>query len=210
MSTLKQPKKLSRTRRRTKIDRIITPEVAQLKKDLRAPRKAGSSPLKKMADMPPPMAKKKKKTGKVPYIIKDEFFFEAKRLGYRARSAFKLLELQERYNIIRPGMQVLDLASAPGSWLQVLAKHVGPTGLVAGVDIQRVEPLGYPNVHLFQGDVFVPAPIVEFLKGRGVTTLDCLTSDIAPSTTGQTGVDQYRSVELNLAIMDIADIFLKK
>lgn len=124
MSTLKQPKKLSRTRRRSKLDRPVVPVATKLKKDLRAPRKAGSSPLKRMADIPVAPVKKKKKTGKVPYIIKDEFFFEAKRLGYRARSAFKLLELQERFDIIRPGMQVLDLACAPGSWLQVLAKHV--------------------------------------------------------------------------------------
>ncbi len=124
MSTLKQPKKLSRTRRRSKLDRPVAPVATKLKKDLRAPRKAGSSPLKRMADIPVAPVKKKKKTGKVPYIIKDEFFFEAKRLGYRARSAFKLLELQERFDIIRPGMQVLDLACAPGSWLQVLAKHV--------------------------------------------------------------------------------------
>lgn len=152
----------------------------------------------------------KKKKGKTQYIVKDTFFFEAKRLGYRARSAFKLLEIQEQLHIIEPGMQVLDLASAPGSWLQVLAKTVGPTGRVIGVDLQKIEALGYPNVHLLVADVLVPAPIVEFLSSLDVEKVDLLTSDIAPSTTGHKWVDQYRSVELNLAILDIADIFLKK
>ncbi len=96
--------------------------------------------------------------------MRDEYFYEAKKLGYRARSAFKLLDIQEKYHIIKPGMQVLDIASAPGSWLQVLAKMVGPTGLVAGVDIQKIAGLGYQNVHVFQGDVFVTEPIIEFLK----------------------------------------------
>ena len=61
-------------------------------------------------------------------------------------------------------MKVFDIASAPGSWLQVLAKMVGPTGLVAGIDIQKIANLGYQNVHVFQGDVFVTEPIIEFLK----------------------------------------------
>lgn len=154
---------------------------------------------------------KKKKTNKhSPYIIKDTYFFEAKRLGYRARSAFKLLELQEQFNIIHPGMTVLDIASAPGSWLQVLAKTVGPSWRVVGIDIAKVKALGYPNVHIFQGNVLEVGPIVEFLKWLDISRVDCITSDIAPNTTGQTGVDQYRSVELNLAILDIADMFLRK
>lgn len=159
------PKKITRTRRRTKLDRILAGETPIKQKNIRTFRDAGASPLKKARDIPV-VTKKKKKTGKVPYIIKDEYFYEAKRLGYRARSAFKLLEIQEKYNIIKPGMRVLDIASAPGSWLQVLAKIVGPTGLVAGVDIQKIDKgFGYPNIHVFQGDVFVTEPIIEFLKG---------------------------------------------
>lgn len=164
MSTAKSaPKKLTRTRRRTKMDRILAGEAPLKQKNIRVARDAGSSPQKKAKDIVV-VAPKKKKTGKVPYIIKDEYFYEAKKLGYRARSAFKLLEIQEKYNILREGMRVLDIASAPGSWLQVIAKTVGPTGVVAGVDIQKIKSLGYPNVHLFQGDVFVPEPIIEFLK----------------------------------------------
>ncbi|EKD29344.1 MAG: hypothetical protein ACD_78C00439G0002 [uncultured bacterium (gcode 4)] len=253
MSTIKStPKKLTRTRRHTKLDKILAWEVPKKQKNIRTARDSGSAPQKKARDILAMTPKKKKKTGKPQYIVRDDYFYEAKRLGYRARSAFKLLDIQEKYNIIRTGMKVLDIASAPGSWLQVLAKMVGPTGIIAGVDIQKIEGLGYQNVHVFQGDVFVTEPIIEFLKGihdnketsqkrsnlneewvpkwgvqkkydewgtewwvqrtifSEVYKMDCITSDIAAHTTGQTGVDQYRSVELNLAILDIADIFLRK
>lgn len=69
------------------------------------------------------MSTKKKKTGQ--YIVKDEYFLKAKQLGYRARSAFKLLEIQERLTLIKPGMTVLDIASAPGSFLQVISRIIG-------------------------------------------------------------------------------------
>jgi len=209
MSTIKSPKKLTRTRRRTKLDKVLAGELPQKQKNIRVACDAGASPQKKAKDIPV-IIKKKQKTGKPQYIVRDDYFYEAKRLGYRARSAFKLLDIQEKYNIIRTGMKVLDIASAPGSWLQVLVKMVGPTGVVAGIDIQKIAGFGHQNIHVFQGDVFVTEPIIEFLKGHDIVQVDCITSDIAAHTTGQTGVDQYRSVELNLAILDIADIFLRK
>ena len=208
MSTTKAPKKLTRTRRRTKLDKILAGEIPQKQKNIRVARDAGASPQRKARDVE--VIVPKKKTGKPQYIVRDDYFYEAKRLGYRARSAFKLLDIQEKYQIIKPGMKVFDIASAPGSWLQVLVKMVVPTGVVAGVDIQKIEGFGHQNIHIFQGDVFVTEPIIEFLKWHGIVQVDCVTSDIAAHTTGQTGVDQYRSVELNLAILDIADIFLKK
>lgn len=164
MSTLKStPKKLTRTRHRTKMDRILAGEAPIKQKNIRMARDAGASPQRKAKDIVV-ATPKKKKTGKAQYIVRDDYFYEAKRLGYRARSAFKLLDIQEKYNIIKPGMKVLDIASAPGSWLQVLVKMVGPTGVVAGVDIQKIERFGHQNIHIFQGDVFVTEPIVEFLK----------------------------------------------
>lgn len=164
MSTKKStPRKLTRTRRRSKMDRILAGEAPVKQKNIRTTRDPGAAPKRKARDIVV-VAPKKKKTGKPQYIVRDEYFYEAKKLGYRARSAFKLLEIQEKYSVIREGMQVLDIASAPGSWLQVLAKTVGVTGIVAGVDIQKIAGLGYPNVHVFQGDVFVTEPIIEFLR----------------------------------------------
>jgi 23S rRNA (uridine2552-2'-O)-methyltransferase len=124
MSTLKtSPKKRTRTRRRTKLDKILSGVAPQKQKNIRVARQAGAPPKRRAQDIEP-IVKPKKKTGKPQYIVRDEYFYEAKRLGYRARSAFKLLEIQEKYQIIHPGMKVLDIASAPGSWLQVLVKMV--------------------------------------------------------------------------------------
>jgi 23S rRNA (uridine2552-2'-O)-methyltransferase len=142
--------------------------------------------------------------------VQDKYFHEAKRLGYRARSAFKLLEIEERYQIIKPGMKALDLASAPGSFLQVLCKKVGTEGFVVGVDIQKIVALGYPNVKTFQENVLEHDKIAACFATVGIEQFDLITSDIAPNTTGLTGVDQYRSIELNLSILEIGDRFLKK
>jgi 23S rRNA (uridine2552-2'-O)-methyltransferase len=143
------------------------------------------------------------------FIIKDRYFLEAKKQGYRARSAFKLLEVDAKFKLIKPGQTVLDIASAPGSFLQVIATGVGKSWKVFGVDIQKIDQLGYENVHLLQADIFDSPKIIAWLKDFWVTQVDLITSDIAPATTGQTGVDQYRSIELNLAILEVAEIFLK-
>lgn len=145
-----------------------------------------------------------------PYIIQDPYFKKAKELWYRARSAFKLLEIQDRYKIIQPKMKVLDVGAAPGSFLQVIAKIVGSTGMVVGIDIQKIDPnFGFPNIHLLQESVFEYDKIKEYIQTLWIEKFDCITSDIAPSTTGITGVDQYKSIELNLAILDVAREFLK-
>ena len=151
--------------------------------------------------------KKKKGTGQ--YIVQDKWFFEAKKLGYRARSAFKLIEIQDRYKIIEPGMKVLDVASAPGSFLQVISRIIGPEGLVAGVDLQQIKPFGQQNIRVLQGDIFDAEKIEQFCEKLGVHQFDVVTSDIAPNTTGLTGVDQYRSIELNIAIIEFAHRWLK-
>lgn len=151
--------------------------------------------------------KKKKGTGQ--YIVQDKWFFEAKKLGYRARSAFKLLEIQERFDLIKPGMKVLDIASAPGSFLQVISKIIGPEGLVAGVDLQAIAPFGQQNIRVLQGNIFDKEKIEAFCEKIGIEQFDVVTSDIAPNTTGLTGVDQYRSIELNIAILEFTHDWLK-
>ncbi len=146
-----------------------------------------------------------------PFIVQDPFYEKAKKLGYRARSAFKLLEIQDKFHLIQPKMNVLDIASAPGSFLQVIAKIVGPTGKVVGIDIQKIDPnFGFPNIYLLQESVFEFEKIRLYLDILGIGQFNLLTSDIAPSTTGMTGIDQYRSIELNLAILEVAEVFLKK
>ena len=146
-----------------------------------------------------------------PFIIQDQYFEKAKKMGYRARSAFKLLEIQEKFHIIKQDMNVLDVAAAPGSFLQVIAKIIWQKGKAVGIDIQKIDPnFWFPNIYLLQESVFEFEKIRTYLDSLGIGQFDLITSDIAPATTGMTGVDQYRSVELNLAILDVAKVFLKK
>ncbi|GAB0174950.1 MAG: 23S rRNA (uridine(2552)-2'-O)-methyltransferase RlmE [Candidatus Altimarinota bacterium] len=145
-----------------------------------------------------------------PFIVQDPYFDKAKKLGYRARSAFKLIEIDEKFHVIKPGMCVLDVASAPGSFIQVISKIVGEEGRVIGVDIQSIKSFGQKNISFLQASIFEYDKIRTFIQERGIEQFDLITSDIAPNTSGITGVDQYRSIELNIAILDVAEVFLKK
>ena len=146
-----------------------------------------------------------------PFIVHDPYFEKAKKLWYRARSAFKLLEIQEKFEVLRPNMNVLDVASAPGSFLQVISKIVWTKGKIVGIDIQKIDPnFWVSNIYLLQESIFEYEKIRIFLDSLDIGQFDLITSDIAPATTWMTGIDQYRSIELNLAILAVADIFLKK
>jgi 23S rRNA (uridine2552-2'-O)-methyltransferase len=156
----------------------------------------------------PVLGKRKKKQGTQQFVVQDHYFFEAKKLGYRARSAFKLLEIQEKFKFIAPGMNVCDVASAPGSFLQVISRIIAPTDTLIGIDLQKITSLGKPNVHLLKADIFDYPTVSTFCLSKGITQFNVITSDIAPNTTGMKWVDQYRSIELNIAILKFADVFL--
>ncbi|MEK7782457.1 MAG: RlmE family RNA methyltransferase, partial [Candidatus Binatota bacterium] len=87
------------------------------------------------------------------YQPKDAFYRRAKEEGYRSRAAYKLLELNRRFHLIRPGDRVVDLGAAPGGWLQVASRLAGKKGRVLGVDVQPIEPIAEENVLILQGDV---------------------------------------------------------
>lgn len=131
----------------------------------------------------------------------DRFFRKAHEEGYRARSAYKLLELVERHRLIRPGQAVLDLGAAPGSWSQVAARLVGPKGRVVAVDIAEIAPL--PGVVVLQGDITnaeCHARMIEALGGPA----DAVLCDAAPSTTGVALADHARSIALAEAALEVA------
>jgi len=108
-------------------------------------------------------------------------------------------------------MNILDIWAAPWSFLQVIGKIIGEKWKAVGIDIQRIDPnFGFANIHLLQESVFEFEKIQTYLKSIDIQKFDAITSDIAPSTTWITWVDQYKSVELNLAILDVADVFLAK
>ena len=97
------------------------------------------------------------------YERKDAFYHKAKREGYRARSAYKLLELNREFHVVKPGNRVVDLGSWPGGWVQVAAELAGPAGRVIGIDLVAPDPLPQAQVTLLQGDATDVARAVLFL-----------------------------------------------
>jgi 23S rRNA (uridine2552-2'-O)-methyltransferase len=129
---------------------------------------------------------------------KDEYYNRAKQEGYRARSAYKLKQLDEDAGLFGPGNTVVDLGAAPGGWLQVAAEAVGPEGRVVGVDLQRIRPLDREDdvVETIRGDMTdeeTRARITELVGEEGA---DVVVSDMAPNMTGEYSLDHARSVYL--------------
>ncbi|MEY4534063.1 MAG: Ribosomal large subunit methyltransferase [Planctomycetota bacterium] len=138
--------------------------------------------------------------------VQDHFFRLAKEQGYRARSAFKLIEIDDRKKLIRKGDRVLDMGAAPGSWTQVAAQRVGPTGSVVAVDLKAIDPRGMPaNVSLLQADLMELAP--EHFGGK---PFDVVISDMGPDTSGDPFGDSIRSVNLCNALLDRFPLWLRK
>jgi 23S rRNA (uridine2552-2'-O)-methyltransferase len=138
--------------------------------------------------------------------IQDHYFKQAKREGFAARSAYKLEEIDRRRRLLRPGMRVLDLGCAPGSWLQYAARRVGPQGRVLGVDLQPVTVPLPAQARALQADAFETAP--EALLDGG-PLYDLAISDMAPKTTGIPSADAARSAELALRALALAQALLK-
>jgi 23S rRNA (uridine2552-2'-O)-methyltransferase len=142
-----------------------------------------------------------------PRELHDAYFRKAKAEGYAARSAYKLLEIQDRHRLLRPTQWVIDLGCAPGSWLQVAAEIVGPGGRVAGVDLQPVTIKLPGHVRAVVGDVFALTDnaIHDLLGGPA----DVVLSDMAPGTTGDPGGDHFRSVELCRRVLEVLPAVLR-
>lgn len=122
----------------------------------------------------------------------DHYSRRAQAEGFRARSVYKLEEIDAKVRLLRPGLRVLDLGCAPGSWARYAGQKVGPRGRVVGIDLKAVPPLGLANVVLLQGDAFGADPRT---LGDGLP-FDVVLSDMAPATTGNRLTDHVRSVAL--------------
>lgn len=139
--------------------------------------------------------------------LNDEYVKRARREGYRSRAAYKLLEIQERDRIIKPGQVVVDLGAAPGGWSQIAARLVGPKGELFALDILEMDPM--PGVRFLQGDfreAEVLQRLMDLLGGRPV---DLVISDMAPNVSGVAAVDQPRSMYLCELALDFARQVLK-
>jgi 23S rRNA (uridine2552-2'-O)-methyltransferase len=137
------------------------------------------------------------------YNPRDSYYKKAKQEGYRSRAAYKLLELQQRYRLLKPGDAVVDLGAAPGGWLQITAKIVGQNGKIIGVDLQTIEPFRERNIILLQGDM-ARNEIQEQIKAVLNGPADCVLSDLAPKLSGIRDADMARCLELNQVALDVA------
>ncbi len=140
-----------------------------------------------------------------PRKLHDRFFKQAKAEGYLARSAYKLLEIQERRRVLRPGSRVLDLGCAPGSWLQVAREIVGPRGMVVGIDLQPVAHPFDDRVRTLQRDVFNadPRELTDLAGGP----FDAVLSDMAPNTSGHG--DDLLSARLCRRVLEVLPPLLR-
>lgn len=153
------------------------------------------------------MAKNKTSKAWMQEHVTDPYVRKAQAEGMRSRAAYKLQQLAERDHLLKPGMVVVDLGSAPGGWSQVAGRVVGPEGRVVGVDLLEMLPV--PGVRFVQGDFgddAVLAEVEKLLDGRPV---DLVLSDMAPNMSGVASVDQARSIGLAELALDFATNHLK-
>jgi 23S rRNA (uridine2552-2'-O)-methyltransferase len=128
--------------------------------------------------------------------VNDPYVREARQQGYRSRAAFKLLQLDEKERLLRPGMLVVDLGAAPGGWSQVAARKVKPAGRVLAIDLLPIAPIS--GVTVLKGDFRGEA----LLQALGGARADVVLCDVAPNLSGIGNVDQARTLELMLAAID--------
>jgi len=138
---------------------------------------------------------------------REHFYKEAKRFGYRARSAFKLKQIHKRFGIFSNNDIVVDLGAAPGGWSQVAQEFVGKQGNVIGVDILSINPI--ENVQFIQGDITEDVTISKIKQILNNTKADVVLSDVSPDITGNYSVDQARSYWLCGCAFDVAYKLLK-
>jgi len=135
---------------------------------------------------------------------RDEYYNRSKQEGYRARSAYKLKQLDEAAGLFAPGDVVVDLGAAPGGWLQVAAEAVGDAGTVVGVDLQRIRSLDHDTVETIRGDMTEDETADRLRDVVGSAGADAVVSDMAPNMTGEYSVDHARSIHLARQALGVA------
>ncbi|MBS0510971.1 MAG: RlmE family RNA methyltransferase [Proteobacteria bacterium] len=139
--------------------------------------------------------------------VNDPYVQRAQADGYRARAAYKLLEIDDRDRLLRQGAVVVDLGAAPGSWCQVAVKRCGPSGRVFALDLLPVEPIS--GVDFLLGDFTEDEVLAELERRLAGARVDAVLSDMAPNLSGVATVDQARSIHLCELALDFAAQHLK-
>jgi 23S rRNA (uridine2552-2'-O)-methyltransferase len=138
---------------------------------------------------------------------KEHFYKEAKRVGYRARSSFKLLQIQSRYNVIKKGDTVIDLGAAPGGWSQVAKELVEDQGVVIGIDLSSIDRI--PGVTFLQGDMTKESSLKDLENALAGKKADVVISDMSPDISGNYSVDHACSVYLSMQALKTAETLLR-
>jgi 23S rRNA (uridine2552-2'-O)-methyltransferase len=134
--------------------------------------------------------------------VADPYVRRAKQAGYRSRAAFKLLEILDRDALIKPGMVVVDLGAAPGSWSQVVASKLGARGRLIATDLLPIAPI--PGVTIVQGDFGEEQVLRALETALGDRAVDLVLSDMAPNISGVNATDHARSEHLVELALDFA------
>jgi len=138
----------------------------------------------------------------------DEYVKKAQAKGYRSRSTFKLIEIQEKDKIIKPGMNVIDLGAAPGGWSDYARKIVGKKNKVIALDLLEIDPID--GVDCIQGDFRENEVLDELYKVLDGSPINLVMSDMAPNISGNKEIDQPRSIYLAELALDTAQTVLAK
>lgn len=157
-------------------------------------------------------SKRKNKKKPAPFQLHDDYFHKAKAEWYRARSVYKLKEIQEKFELITPEMNVCDIWAAPWSFIQYIKRIIKDNGQIVWIDLKPIDKYSQRYINTIVHSIFEfdsLRPKVEEFIGEG-NRFDLITSDIAPNTTWRKDIDQYASVELNIAIVEFSNHFLKK
>lgn len=152
------------------------------------------------------------------YTPNDNWSQKAVSEGFRARSVYKLQEIDEKFRLIKSGMKILDVGAAPGSWLQYVSGKLKVEsgkldGIVVGLDLQEIEPI--EGVDTYVCDITDDAAMKKVMDSYSILDtqysilFDLIISDLAPKTSGVKDVDQWRSIELSQAVMHIAESYLR-
>jgi len=127
--------------------------------------------------------------------VKDPFVIQAQKDGYRSRAAYKLIEIDKKYHIIKPGIKAVDLGAAPGGWSQVLSNRIGATGRVVAADLLEMPPI--KNIDFIQGNFEEEKVLRDIQDKLKNLPVDLVISDMAPNISGIKMVDQQRAIYLN-------------
>lgn len=139
--------------------------------------------------------------------VNDPYVKQAQKDGYRSRASYKLLEVQEKYKLIRPGMSVVDLGAAPGGWSQVTSRLIGGEGRLIASDILEMDSI--PDVTFIQGDFTEDKVLAQILEAVGNSQVDLVISDMAPNMSGTPEVDMPKAMFLCELALDLAERILK-